>query len=125
MRSASGGLWGCPSSSGLALALGAALSLAGAAVGAWAVRTAGRLDIASPTGLVTGGPYRYSRNPMYVGWTALYVGIALVADAAWPLVILPAVAVMTHRTVRREEWALAERFGGDYASYRERARRYC
>lgn len=121
------GLWwplGLPLERSLALALGAVLSLAGAAVGAWAVRAAGRVNIASPTGLVIGGPYRYSRNPMYVGWTALYIGITLVVESAWPLVFLPAVAVLTHRTVRREERVLAKRFGGDYAAYRERVRRY-
>lgn len=82
------------------------------------------MDIGSPTGLVTGGPYRYSRNPMYVGWTALYIGIALVVESAWPLVFLPAIVVLVHRAVRREERALAERFGGGYAAYRERVRRY-
>lgn len=121
------GLWwplGLPLERSLALGIGTVLALTGASVGALAVRAAGRVDIASPTGLVTGGPYRYSRNPMYVGWTALYVGIALVLEAAWPLVLLPAVAVLTHRAVRREERALAERFSGDYAAYRERVRRY-
>lgn len=121
------GFWrplGLPLERPLTLALGAVLSLAGAAISAWAVRAAGRVDVASPTGLVTGGPYRYSRNPMYVGWTTLYVGVALVAQTAWPLVLLPAVAVLTHRQVRREERALAKRFDGDYAAYRERVRRY-
>lgn len=115
---------GLPLERSHALALGVVLSLAGAAVSAWAVRAAGRVDVASPTGLVTRGPYRYSRNPMYVGWTALYVGVALVAGTAWPLVLLPAVAMLTHRQVRREERALAKRFDGDYAAYRERVRRY-
>lgn len=61
---------------------------------------------------------------MYVAWTALYVGIASTADVAWPLVLLPVVAVVTHRTVRREERRLAERFEDDYATYCERVRRY-
>lgn len=120
-------LWrplGLPLERPLSVGLGAVLSLTGVAIAAWAVRAAGRVDTVSPDQLVTAGPYRYSRNPMYVGWTALYVGIVLVADVAWPLVLLPVVALLTHRTVRREERRLAERFGEDFSAYRDRVRRY-
>jgi len=44
---------------------------------------------------------------MYVGWTVLYVGIALVLNTAWPLVLLPVVIMLTHRSVLREERRLS------------------
>ena len=61
---------------------------------------------------------------MYVGWTVLYVGIALVLNTAWPLVLLPVVIMLTHRSVLREERRLAERFGVEFAQYRAAVRRY-
>lgn len=115
--------WSLPIDRPAGIAVGSLLVFVGLVVVGWSVRVVGRQPIDAPETLVTTGPYRYSRNPMYVGWTALYVGIASIADAAWPLVLLPAVAVPTHRTVRREERRLAERFD-DYAAYRERVRRY-
>lgn len=100
------------------------LAVVGLAVGAWAVRVTGRQDLGTPSELVTDGPYRYSRNPMYVAWTAIYVGVAFAAATAWPLALLPVVAVLVHRQVRREERALEARFGVAYRRYRRRVRRY-
>lgn len=108
----------------LQLGLGGTLGLAGLAVVAWSVVTVGREDVSAPSSLVTAGPYRYSRNPMYVGWTGLYVGASLLADAAWPLVLFPAVALAVHLVVRREERVLETRFGDDYRRYRRDVRRY-
>ena len=75
--------------------------------------------------LVTGGPYRYSRNPMYVGMTALYAGLALLTGIAWPLLLLPAVLLALWRLViRREERYLSSEFGDDYERYRREVRRW-
>lgn len=115
--------WPLPIDRPAGIAVGSVLVFVGLVLVGWSVRVVGRQSIDAPETLVTSGPYRYSRNPMYVAWTALYVGIASIAHVAWPLVLLPAVAVLTHRTVRREERRLAERFD-DYAAYRERVRRY-
>lgn len=104
--------------------LGAALLLLGLGIVGTAVRSVGRQDVSSPSSLVTTGPYRYSRNPMYVGWTALYLGCTAVIDTAWPLVLAPLVAVAVHRAVRREEQLLERRFGEAYRSYRRTVRRY-
>lgn len=104
--------------------LGGPLLVVGLLVVVWAVRTAGRQRVDAPTVLLTRGPYEYSRNPMYVGWTAGYVGIALLADSVWPLAWFPVVALAVHREVRREERFLEDRFGADYRRYRREVRRY-
>jgi protein-S-isoprenylcysteine O-methyltransferase Ste14 len=75
--------------------------------------------------LVTAGPYRFTRNPMYVGLTLAYAGIALLIDTAWPLLTLPAVlATLVVVVVRREERYLDRAFGEAYREYRGRVRRW-
>lgn len=77
------------------------------------------------TALVDDGPFRYSRNPMYVVFTLLYVGSALLANALSPLVILPAVlAVIVRGVVDREERYLAHRFRDQYRRYAARVHRW-
>jgi protein-S-isoprenylcysteine O-methyltransferase Ste14 len=61
---------------------------------------------------------------MYVASAAVYVGIALVAGAAWPLALLPAVLLATHVVILREERVLDGRFGAAYRSYSASVRRY-
>jgi len=79
----------------------------------------------SARALVRHGPYRATRNPMYLGLTSLYVGLALVANAAWPLIVLPVVLiVMTTYVIRREEAHLDRAFGADYHAYRRQVRRW-
>ena len=104
--------------------LGWPLILAGVGLGAWAVRAADGVVLDRPDELVVGGPYAYSRNPMYVAWTLGYVGVALVAGTAWPLLLLPAVLVATQVSVVREERSLERRFGAAYRRYRASVRRY-
>ena len=103
---------------------GWALTGAGILLAVWAVRAAGNEDVENPSELVTTGPFAYSRNPMYVAWTALYVGGALVLDTVWPFVLLPVVLVATHIIVRREERSLESAFGDAYRAYRNDVRRY-
>jgi protein-S-isoprenylcysteine O-methyltransferase Ste14 len=100
------------------------LILAGLWLGAWAVRAAAAVDLERPDQLVDRGPYAFSRNPMYLAWTLGYVGIALVAGTAWPLLLLPAVLAVTHVEVLGEERSLERRFGAAYRSYRASVRRY-
>lgn len=76
--------------------------------------------------LVTSGPFRFSRNPMYVGLAAAYVGLAILLNQAWPLVMLPVVlAVLTKGVVQREERYLRSVFQQDYDRYCQRVRRWC
>lgn len=75
--------------------------------------------------LVFGGPYRYSRNPDYIGQALAYVGVALVANSWWPLFILPVVVFVVQRLViEREERYLEAKFGEEYREYRARVRRW-
>ena len=77
------------------------------------------------TALVTGGPFRYSRNPLYLGMTVIYLGITLYAGALWPLATLvPALAVVHWRIVLREEQYLESRFGDSYRAYKTRVNRW-
>jgi protein-S-isoprenylcysteine O-methyltransferase Ste14 len=61
---------------------------------------------------------------MYLAWTLGYVGVALVAGTAWPLLLLPVVLLATHVAVLREERSLERRFGAAYRRYKVTVRRY-
>jgi protein-S-isoprenylcysteine O-methyltransferase Ste14 len=75
--------------------------------------------------LVASGPYRFSRNPMYVGMTALTVGIGLALGNPWVAGLAAIALTVVHYTaVVREERYLAEKFGDDYARLRTKVRRY-
>ena len=77
------------------------------------------------TALVTSGPYRITRNPMYVGMAALYLAIALGLGVIWALATLPVVLFAVDRLVIvREERYLEAKFGEDYRSYKGRTRRW-
>ncbi len=75
--------------------------------------------------LVTSGPYRFSRNPMYLGMTLLYLGITTWQNVAWPLLALPLVGWVLHvGVIVREERYLEMLFGQEYLDYRRRVRRW-
>lgn len=105
-------------------AIGWPLAAVAVALIGWQVAAAADVRLDDPDRLVVRGPYARSRNPMYVAWTVLYAGIALVVNTAWPMVLLPAVLALIHIGVLREERALERRFGEQYAAYRRRTRRY-
>ncbi|HEX5214566.1 MAG TPA: isoprenylcysteine carboxylmethyltransferase family protein [Vicinamibacterales bacterium] len=75
--------------------------------------------------IVITGPYCFTRNPMYVGLTIAYVGIALLVNMAWPLVTLPAVLIALRLfVIAREERHLRHAFPDAYAAYCARVRRW-
>ncbi len=77
------------------------------------------------TALVTHGPYRFSRNPIYVGLTLAYLAIAVAIDSLWAIFMLAAVLpVMHYGVVLREERYLERKFGEDYRRYRAAVRRW-
>lgn len=77
------------------------------------------------TTLVTAGPYRYSRNPLYIALTLAYLGAAVVVNTVWPVMLLPGLLlVMQWGVISREERYLERRFGDEYRRYRARVRRW-
>ena len=71
------------------------------------------------------GPYRFTRNPMYLGSAIASAGVALAANAVWPLALLPVAVFLVDRLViAREERYLESRFGGAYTRYKGSVRRW-
>jgi protein-S-isoprenylcysteine O-methyltransferase Ste14 len=116
--------WRLPGSKRLYSSIGWPLVTAGVAISASAVCAASDVALEQPSVLFSSGPYAISRNPMYVGWTLLYVGGALVTRSAWMGASVPVVAGFIHREILREEHKLEGAFGEAYARYRKRVRRY-
>jgi len=104
--------------------VGALLVLSGLVVAIWAVHAAADEHLAHSRHLVVTGPYAIARHPMYVGWTAGYLGVAAMTGNGWLLLLLPAVLLITHRAVLREERTLQARFGEDYRRYARAVGRY-
>lgn len=75
--------------------------------------------------MIDEGPFGLSRNPLYVGLLALYVGLALLAPTVWGLALLPAaVLLVLWGAILPEERFLRERFGASYDDYARRVRRW-
>ena len=75
--------------------------------------------------LVTSGPFRYSRNPIYVSDWFVYIGAMILLNTAWPLLLAPLVyVVMRHLVIAHEETHLLARFGDEYRQYQARVRRW-
>lgn len=75
--------------------------------------------------LITEGVFAASRNPMYLGMTAILLGEAVLLGALTPFAVCAAFALVMHqRFIRVEERMLAERFGAEWQSYCARVRRW-
>jgi len=109
---------------------GAVLFMVGAALAGWGWLTFRRARTTTVPGqassrLITFGPYRISRNPMYVGLSIAYVGEAGLLVQIWPLLLLPLVlAYLNWVVIPVEERKLVEVFGDAYEQYRRRVRRW-
>jgi protein-S-isoprenylcysteine O-methyltransferase Ste14 len=112
------------------LMLGALLVALSAAFARWAFWTMRQIGTtANPRkpseALATSGPFRFSRNPIYVAMTGLYAGASFLANTVWPLLLLvPLLPLMDWGIIRREEQYLSAKFGGVYADYKARVRRW-
>ena len=83
------------------------------------------IPVKPSTTLVFAGPYRFTRNPMYLGFLVLSAGIALAANALWPLLMLPFMVVFTNALIiAKEERYLERKFGEEYLGYKRRVRRW-
>ncbi len=77
------------------------------------------------TVLINEGPYRFSRNPIYVGFAITYAGLAIAMDSALALfLLLPCLAIVDQFVIPREERYLAAQFGADYQAYCQKVRRW-
>ncbi|MCP3980915.1 MAG: isoprenylcysteine carboxylmethyltransferase family protein [bacterium] len=75
--------------------------------------------------VISGGIYRYTRNPMYVGMALLQSAIAVGTANVWILILLPVVLVVVYATaIRHEEAYLECKFGASYTEYRKNVRRW-
>ena len=77
------------------------------------------------TAIVRTGPYRFSRNPIYLAFFALHLGLAILVNSPWLVVtLIAAVAIIAVVVVPREERYLTGRFGAEYLEYKARVRRW-
>jgi protein-S-isoprenylcysteine O-methyltransferase Ste14 len=108
-----------------AVGAAAALYFAARAVGRFARAGTNVIPFKPTTALVTDGPYRITRNPMYVGMACLYVAIAVGFSLIWALFLLPLVLIAVDRLVIAKEEPYLERlFGEPYLDYKSRVRRW-
>ena len=85
-----------------------------------------RIEPWRPTScIITNGPYRYSRNPIYLGFIITGVGIAFAFNSCWILwSVLAFVLIANKLVIEREEKYLEEKFGESYSNYRRETRRW-
>jgi protein-S-isoprenylcysteine O-methyltransferase Ste14 len=77
------------------------------------------------TALVVDGIYRRTRNPLYLGTTLVYLGLAVAAGSLWTIgLLVPLMWVMNVGVVAREERYLERKFGDAYRAYKARVRRW-
>lgn len=75
--------------------------------------------------LVTNGPFRYSRNPIYASDWLVYAGLMLLMQSAWPWLFAPLVwGLMRYAVIAHEEAHLEAKFGAEYRAYQARVRRW-
>jgi protein-S-isoprenylcysteine O-methyltransferase Ste14 len=110
--------------------IAAGLILLGMALFAAGVRNFSRAATPLPTNqparvLVTTGIYGWTRNPIYLGFFLMYVGIGIAVHSAWILALtLPIAVAIRYGVVAREEAYLERCFGDDYRGYKARVRRW-
>ena len=110
--------------------LGAMVFVLAVALFAWAIVTMTRVGSNVPTNrptttIVEAGPYRFTRNPIYLGMFLGLIGLAIAFDNLWLLIMLvPFALVIRYAVVAREEAYLERKFSDIYRGYRSRVRRW-
>ena len=110
--------------------IGYGLGAAGVAVMAWGIATlrAAGTTVRPDRGaerLVTGGPFRFRRNPIYMGEALIFLGLAQLTHNIWFAILAPVFALaVLQLAILPEERHLEERFGQAYLDYKERTRRW-
>lgn len=119
-----------PLDSRLADALGYVAVAASAVLGFWGIRSMFKAgenpDPGVPTTrLVTGGPFAYSRNPIYLSFALFDIGLGLLFNNLWLFILLlPMLLYVDRLIVGREEAYLEHRLGEPYLDYKRRVRRW-
>src|SRR5262245_20252616 len=109
---------------------GLSLLVAGGALGVWGqtIMAAARTNVSPSlptTAIVTAGPFRISRNPLYLALNLLFVGLTVAINTYWGVVALAfLLPVLHYGVVLREERYLERKFGDGYLRYKARVRRY-
>ena len=110
--------------------LGAMVFVLALSLAAWAIVTMTRAGSNVPTNrptttIVESGPYRFTRNPIYLGMLLGLIGLATAFDTLWLLMMLvPFALIIRYGVVAREEAYLERKFGDVYRGYRSRVRRW-
>lgn len=113
-----------------AAALAAPFAAAAVALLAWSARTLRHAHTAvipyhETTSLVTSGPYRFTRNPIYLAFLVAQAALAFALSNGWLLILLPVSWYLLDVVqVRREEQYLVRKFGEAYYAYARRVRRW-
>ena len=111
-------------------AIGAPLIVAGLALFVVAVREFSRVQTAvthhrPTTGIVSTGPFGFSRNPIYLAMTTVFLGAAITVDSLLVAIhVVPAIAAINTLVIPKEEVFLANTFGNDYQRYKSSVRRW-
>lgn len=119
-----------PESAVVSMIAGGVLFAVGAVIAGWSLvlfRKARTTTVPGNTSakLVTSGPYRFTRNPMYIGLTLAYMGEAGLLKQIWPVIVLPLILGYLNWTVIPvEEARLKAVFQDEYEQYRSRVRRW-
>ena len=109
--------------------LGWPVFVLGSALVLWAERTLKKYGV-EPSfkpvpQIVSSGPYAFSRNPMYLATSLMYLGVSLATNSIWPMVFLPLILLILHLAViTKEELYLEKVFGQEYLQYRSKVRRW-
>jgi len=117
--------WTAPARAAGVAFLAAAVTLALTAEAKFLRAGTSPLPMRPATALLKDGPYRFTRNPMYVALAVFYAGATLVVGYAWPFAFLPVALLAVDRyVIPREERYLDRTFGAPYRQYRESVRRW-
>ena len=110
--------------------LGWQLVGSGVALSGWAFRTMRAAETTMRTdkpvsNLIQDGPFRYTRNPLYLSDAMIYAGIAVLRNSLWAIALLPlGMYVIQREVMGREECYLERTFGEEYLDYKRRVRRW-
>ena len=107
--------------------VGVGIAIAFSALGIFRKTKTTTVPHETPSTLVISGPYRFTRNPMYVGLTLVYLGVAGTRNEIWPVIVLPlllAYVNVNFLVIPVEEKNLRGVFGDEYQKYGERVGRW-